>query len=71
VDCDPTVIGPRFRITHFELDLENGEHLFMVEPYSTRRVYRVLGKTNLTDKAWLPHPETPGLKFFQVDVSVD
>jgi hypothetical protein len=71
VDCDPNDTDTRFRITHFELDLENDDHLFMVEPYSTRRVYRVLGKTNLTDKAWLPHPETPGLKFFQVDVSVD
>ena len=71
VDCDPDALDTRFRIIRFEADPVTSVHAFEVYPHSLDRVYRVQGKTNLTDSIWLPYPETQGLRFFHVNVSVE
>ena len=65
--CDPTNEVSRFVVTNFVVNAGGGVGAIDWTPNRCDREYRVLGKTNLTDKGW-HWPTNDASQFFKVEV---
>jgi len=65
--CDPTNEVSRFVVTNFVVNAGGGVGAIDWTPNRCDREYRVLGKTNLSDKGWY-WPTNDASRFFKVEV---
>ena len=63
---DPTDSASRFAVTNFAVNAVGAPAALMWSPHRADRVYEVVGKTNLTDTAWIP--TNSATRFFKVEV---
>jgi len=64
--CDPTNKNSRFVVTNFVMNAGGGVEAMDWTPNLCDREYRVVGRTNLTDKGW--YPTNDASRFFKVEV---
>ena len=66
---DPSDANSKFRITNIVVNAESRVSALDWNPRRSDRVYTVMGKTNLTDKAW-HSPTNDATRFFKVTVEL-